>query len=161
MADIAGAFTGLKYIRDFTKWVSDMKQDAEVLSRVNEAMRAAGEVQDKLQELREENLRLLEEKRQLADQLRDVADWQNRRAAYQLTETPGGGHVLRSEGPPVHYACPSCAESKRELQILQKYRTAVGSYQCPSCETEYRVNVRSPLPQSPPRSNPFNSRGWT
>lgn len=84
-ADIAAAFTALKYIRDFTKWVLDMRQDAEVLSRVNEAMRATGEVQDKLQELREENLRLLEERRQLSDKLREVEDWQKRRAAYQLT----------------------------------------------------------------------------
>jgi hypothetical protein len=144
--DIAAAFTGIKYIRDFTKWVSDMKQDAEVLSRANEAMRAAGEVQDKLQELREENLRLLEEKRQLADQLRDVEDWQKRREKYHLFKAEGGGIVLRATEPFAHYACPSCADSRREIHVLQDGGNHGGTWWCPGCRLHFAVDREKPPP---------------
>lgn len=146
MVDIQAAIVGLKYIRDFTKWVGEMRQDAEILSRVNEAMRFAGDVQDKLQELREENLRLTEERRQLADQLREADDWQKRRSAYQLAQTPGGALVLKSEGPPGHYACPNCAESKRELQILQDRRVSAGFYDCRACQAFFHVDTPKPRP---------------
>jgi hypothetical protein len=146
MVEIQAAITGLKYLRDFTKWVGDMRQDAETLGKINEAMRFAGDVQDKLQELREENLRLTEEKRQLADQLRAVEDWQARRAAYKLTETDGSAIVLKSEGPPPHYACTACAESKHEIHVLQDGRNMAGSYRCPSCQATYNVKPAERMP---------------
>ena len=33
MVEIQAAITGLKYLRDFTKWVGDMRQDADQLSK--------------------------------------------------------------------------------------------------------------------------------
>ena len=138
--DIAPALTGLKYLRDFTKWVGDMRADAEVLSRTNDAMRAVGEVQDKLQELREENFRLVDENRTLTEKLREVEDWQGRRAGYQLFLAAGGGMVLRSAGPPVHYACPACAEARRQLHVLQDLGSWAGTYRCPACQVEYPVD---------------------
>jgi hypothetical protein len=80
MVDIGPAIIGLRYLRDFTKWVSDLRHDAEVLTRINEALAKVGDVQDKLQELREDNLRLTEEKRELSYRLQALEDWKRTNA---------------------------------------------------------------------------------
>ena len=43
MVDIGPALIGIRYLRDFTKWVGEMRHDAEVLGRVNEALAKVGD----------------------------------------------------------------------------------------------------------------------
>ena len=144
MADINAALTGLKCLRDFMTWVGDLRKDADVLGRVNDAMAKVGEVQDKLYELREENLRILEENRVLSEKLRDVNDFKTRRDSYRLTKTAGGATVLYSEQPTPNYACPSCAE-RGSIQVLQDKRVASGSYECPGCKSSFPVEERKQM----------------
>lgn len=97
MIEMATAIDGLKYLRDFSKWVRDLRADSDVLTRVNSALEKVGEVQDKLQELREENIKLLEENRKLTESLRESQQANSKRDRYELFKTSGGTNVLKSD----------------------------------------------------------------
>jgi hypothetical protein len=143
VVDIIPALTGLKYLRDFATWVGDLRKDADVLTRTNEAMARVGEVQDKLYELREENIKLLEENQKLNERLRENEQWEARLAGYSHFKTPGGASVLLSKEQPEHYVCPQCAESLKQLHRLQGEQVYIDKpnpYQsCTSCKTIFRV----------------------
>jgi hypothetical protein len=130
MVDLAPALLGLKYLRDFTKWVGDMRQDADVLSRTNEALRQVGEVQDKLQELREDNLRLIEEQRELTERLRMQDDLA--RIAASLTFREGEYYRAKGEAEEGPF-CTRCWDVHKRLvhiHISDYFRT------CPQCHIE-------------------------
>lgn len=144
MVEIGAAIEGLRYLKDFSKWVQGLRADSEVLTRVNAALEKVGEVQDKLHELREENYRLLDENRRLADQIRAAESWERRVASYKLIRTPGGAVVYRCDEGTPHYACPKCIED-HSVQILQDKKVYSGTYLCPGCKSEYGVDPgRSP-----------------
>jgi regulator of replication initiation timing len=132
MVDIGPALLGLKYLRDFTRWVGDMREDADVLTRTNEALRQVGEVQDKLQELREDNLQLIEEKRSLSERLRAMEESARLSASLAFRDgeyyrqTEGGSE----EGP----FCTRCWDVHRNL-VRMHANNMFGS-QCPQCTLE-------------------------
>jgi hypothetical protein len=139
MVDLAPAVAGITYLRDFMKYVTGLRRDADVLERVNEALEKVGAVQDKLQELRDHNIRLLEENRELKLDIQDAEEWKARLAAYTLVKTPGGAIVLSSNAPTPHYACPGCAERDEELHPLQGLNVYAGLYKCPNCKEQYPI----------------------
>jgi hypothetical protein len=135
MSDIQTAVVGINYLREFGKWVSGLRKDAEVLGRVNEAMVQVGEVQDKLYELREENLKLLEENRQLTDKLKalDIVVVFRAPAYYRKTETG-------EDGP----FCQRCRDVDGRLVRVTLFTTATGkpAATCDQCTIE-RIQRRT------------------
>lgn len=131
MVDIGPALLGLRYLRDFTKWVSGLRHDAEVLTRVNEALEKVGEVQDKLQELREDNLRLVEEKRELTERFRAQED--AARTDASLVYRDGEYYKQASGGSEDGPYCSRCWDTHRRLvrvHVSEFFRT------CPQCHIE-------------------------
>ena len=135
MSDIQTAVIGINYLREFVGWVTNLRKDAEVLGRVNEAMAKVGAVQDKLYELREENLKLLEENRQLNGDLKALqalqilaADLQFRQPAYYRKTETG------EDGP----FCQRCWDVDRRLVRVEMFKNAFGTLTpaCAQCNLE-------------------------
>ncbi len=96
------------------------------------------ELREAVLNVKDELLKLREENQSLKETLLARDEWKSRSEAYVLTLMPGGATVYRSEGPPEHFACPRCFES-RQIQILQDRRNRAGSYQCPGCNYSFLV----------------------
>lgn len=141
VASIAGAYQGLKVVKELLTAAFEAKVDAEAKPKILEAQSRLGEIQDTLFGLREQLFQLQEERGQLQSQLTAAQGWNERFGRYELANTPGGAIVFRFKGEPAHFACPSCV-NKQEIHVLQDNRTFSGKYRCTGCESEYPVQLR-------------------
>jgi hypothetical protein len=107
--------------------------------QVTAALDLVSDATDRLQSIQADAIDLRHENAALKEKLAAADDWKSRRAEYQLVQSPGGAFVLEDVHPPTHFACPSCAESKREIHILQPGSIYTGTSDCPSCKTQYNV----------------------
>ena len=138
MASITGAYQGLKAVKDILGAIFDAKVDAEVRTRITEALAKLGTAQDTLFELREELFTLQSKNNELRQEIADAKSWQSQADQYTLVKTAGGAVVYKFKGQPEHFACPSCF-MKKEIQILQTNRTYSGKYRCTGCTSEFPV----------------------
>ncbi|WMJ09877.1 hypothetical protein [Nitrosomonas sp. sh817] len=143
---IAGAYQGLKAVKEILTTAFEAKVDAEVKPKILEAQGKLGEVQDVLFILRERLSELQQERDDLKAKLANAEAWQSQADQYELTTTPGTAVVYRYKGQPDHFACPSCF-NKREVHILQDNKLMAGTYRCTGCGFNYRV-------KSPTHFNP-------
>jgi regulator of replication initiation timing len=154
MTIITGAYNGLKTVKDVFTGLSDLKIETETLAKINESVKSVGEAQDALFQLREELFRLQSDNDALRKKLSNVESWDNKISNYSLIKTNAGAVVYKSNGDPLHYACPNCA-AKQELQFLQELGGYSGSSECPSCKTMYPIEPDKPMPDIDYGSNSY------
>jgi ribosomal protein L34E len=107
-------------------------------SQVAEALDLISDVGDRLLSIQTSLLAMQQENATLRASIAEAQHWQSRRNEYSLFRTPEGATVLVSNAPIRHYACPACAEAKKELQVLQQMKgNRVGT--CPACKASYWV----------------------
>jgi hypothetical protein len=89
-------------------------------------------LQETIMELREavlnakdEVLRLREENQTLRGQVSEKLAWEAASAQYKLVATPTGGTVYHTEGPPPHYACPTCFASRKTIPLQHRGGSSV------------------------------------
>jgi len=87
------------------------------------------------------NAELTQKLAELQLALQKQESFENRKACYEMVETPAGNMLYRlredvAGGQPVHYACPVCME-KDQISILQ---VRDSSAQCIPCKHMYRIN---------------------
>jgi hypothetical protein len=87
---------------------------------------------------KDEVLELRQERQEPAALLAAQEDWRARTAPYKLVRTDGGAIVWHSEGPPFHFACPTCFE-KRSVQVLQDSNSTGGHFYCTSCDKKFPI----------------------
>jgi hypothetical protein len=135
--DIAGALTGLTFIRESFTALLRGKIEAESQARVLDALERVGNVQDALFGLREDLARLQTENESLRARLGALDEWRSVATKYQLVQTAGGGFVYASSGPPPHFACPKCFNEAKQIQVLQP----AGEWaSCPACRMAFEVS---------------------
>ena len=140
---LTGAYQGLQAAKDILITLFDAKVDSEANSKILEAQRRLGEVQDALFMLREKLAELQEERENLCKELASAQGWTDTAGKYELHQTSGGAVVFRYKEHPEHFACPSCY-NKKQIQILQDNHVLHGTFGCPGCNTNYPVkNKRS------------------
>jgi hypothetical protein len=127
----------------------------ELTKRVGELVKGAATLglQETIIDLREavlntkdEVLRLREENQALRSQVAGKSAWEETSARYKLVATPTGGTVYETEGPPAHYACPSCFASEKAIP-LQHMGGDSYAYKCPKCQAHYPIREPKPRPQ--------------
>ncbi len=138
---IAGAYQGLKAVKDILTGAIEAKVDADSKAKILEAQIRLGEIQDTLFGLREQLSELQDQKRQLQEQLAAAQAWNEKLKQYELTKTVGGAVVYSYKSDPKHFACPTCI-NKSEIQILQDNRTISGKYRCTGCANEFPIEPR-------------------
>ena len=141
VTSIAGAYQGLKAVKDILTGAIEAKDDVDAKAKILEAQIRLGEIQDTLFGLREQLSELQDQKRQLQEQLVAAQAWNEKLNQYELTKTVGGAIVYNYKGDPKHFACPTCI-NKQEIQILQDNRTMSGKYRCTGCANEFPIEQR-------------------
>lgn len=114
--------------------------------------------------VKEELLQLREDNQTLRAKVSEKNTWDDASAQYKLVATPRGGTVYYADGPPPHYACPTCFASKKIIP-LQHSGGSSYSYKCTQCNAYYpieepkppRTTVFSPSPGPADRGGP---QGW-
>jgi hypothetical protein len=134
-------YNGLAFAKDALTTVLGMKMDARAREKVLAAEASLGEAQDILFNLRAEVSELQQQNTNLRRQLAKREIWIACLAAYDIVKTPGGAIVYASKSSLKHYACPTCIESKREIQVLQDNSDETGEFTCPSCTSAFRVRA--------------------
>ena len=102
------------------------------------------ELREAVLNVKDEVLHLRENNQALRAQVSEKSAWDEASARYTLVATPTGGTVYHSDGPPPHYACPTCHAS-RKIIPLQHAGGASIAYQCPQCKAYYPINERQPI----------------
>lgn len=148
LSAIAGAYQGIKNIKELVGGLIDAKADATAKDRIFDVKERLGAVQDTLFALRDALADLQAENVQLKAELAKAEAWDKRAASYELITTAGGAIVYKHSGEPEYYACPNCFESKR-VSILQTNRSYHGSYSCKGCDATYLLEPLKPI--TPPR----------
>lgn len=138
LATIKSAYDGLKIAKDVFSSYNELKNEADALGKVNEAVKKVGEAQDALYELREQMFRLQEENNNLKQKLSENANWEEKISNYQLVATVGGAIVYQSKEGTHHFICPSCV-TRRQIHPLQDRRVASGTYDCTGCGASFPV----------------------
>lgn len=139
---ISTTYEGIKTCKALFQGILDKKIDDEVGKRAEEIISKLGNAQDTLFSMRDTLFKLQEENKKLCEQIEQSNKWETRRGEYTLVETDGGAIVYQYQGDPKHYACPSCIENNKAIQILQDNRTGSGKYRCVSCSAEYPIKPR-------------------
>lgn len=109
--------------------------------------------------VKEEVLQLREDNQALRSQLSEKAAWDDAAAQYKLVATPTGGTVYHTEGPPPHYACPTCYASGKIIPLQHRGGGSI-YYLCPPCKVSYPIREHEPsVTTSPPRRR-SGPHGW-
>ena len=137
MSAAKGAFEAVRSAKKGLEKYVDLKAEIQSQEAVTGALERLGAALDSLFDLREALSDLQDDNAQLKDRLRSYETWDQRASEYALTRTRGGAVVYRSDGPPEHFACPSCYE-RREIQVLQE-STGFASASCPGCRAKFMV----------------------
>lgn len=139
------AWEGIKATKEILgtalKATADFKAKEEILT----AQEKIGDVQDRLFELRDQLNQLQNEKRDLADKLREAEAWAEKVGQFELAKASGGAIAYKFKGEPVHYACPSCLNSK-QIQPLQFNNAWSGVFTCQGCKANYQLEPTRPMP---------------
>ncbi len=138
LVSVKAAYDGLKFAKDVFSAFSELKNETETITKINEAVKRVGEAQDALYELREELFRLQEENNLLRQKVSKEEDWNQRLSEYELTETEGGAVVYKAIKGTTHYICPSCVV-KKEIHPLQDRRVVAGVFDCPGCGKQFPI----------------------
>jgi hypothetical protein len=94
------------------------------------------DVRDRLVQFVSAQVELIQETAALKAKVAEAEDWKSRRAQYSLHQTAVGGFVLAyTAGEPKHFACLTCAESKKEVHPLQQGDEYTGTHSCAACKT--------------------------
>jgi rubredoxin len=150
MVDLASIGVLAKLLAKGREILTDLRNknlSTEHKAAVDEAMIIGAEANEKLFEIQGSMIELQEKNADLAKQLEAQDQWQARIASYQTTKTPAGGIVLAKGDPPEHYACPTCAEAKKQIHILQDDSPYAGTATCKNCGTSYEKQEPKPIPQ--------------
>jgi hypothetical protein len=124
-----------------------ISEAVELTKKLGELVKGAATIglQETIMELREavlntkdEVLRLREENQELRAEVSEKSAWDEAASRYQLIATPTGGTVYHTEGPPDHYACPTCYASRKIIPLQHCGGDSV-FYKCPQCEATYPV----------------------
>lgn len=106
--------------------------------QIGEALDLVDDIGNRVLTIQTAQIELQQQNAELRAQITDLNDWKVRRAQYRLFETSQGGFVYQSiEGERKHFACYTCAESKREIHPLQRDHEYSGTHTCASCKTSY------------------------
>jgi len=132
------AYDGLKSAKDIFSAFDDLKNEAESIAKVNEAVKQVGLAQDTLFELREELFRLQNENQKLREVSLERENWDKQFSNYELVTTEGGAVVYKSRTGVEHFICPSCV-TKRQIHPLQDNQNVSGRFSCPSCSITFPV----------------------
>jgi hypothetical protein len=140
----------------------------ELTKKISELVKAGVTLglQETIVELREavlnakdEVLRLREDNQTLRAQLSEKAAWDESAAKYELVSTPTGGTVWHTEGPPQHYACPTCFLGKKIIPLQHAGGASVYN-KCPQCNAHYPIREHEPSPRTPRSSNRGGPNDW-
>lgn len=93
--------------------------------------------------LDEENAQLRRQEAQLREEIGRKEEWAAERKKYQEKKI-GDAVVLVREDSPNTYYCATCAETKKQLIVIQGHPMAdvggFGSHRCPVCKTSLRLH---------------------
>lgn len=135
---IASVGTVLTQARSLLRGLKQSKLSSEHATAVSEALDLVSDVGDRLHQLQISLLALQQENSTLKAQIAASNNWETRFANYKLAKTPVGGFVLKSVDAEVpHFACLKCAESKKEIHVLQDDGEYAGTHGCRACGTHY------------------------
>ena len=142
IAALNGVVQAINLTKQLAKAAFDGKVDAEAKAKIGEVLEKLGDVQDGMFSLREDLHRLQVERDDLKKKLDAADSWQQRAAAYKITQTAGGAVVYISNDETPYYVCPSCF-NKNEIHPLQDNRTARGKFRCTGCTAEYPIKPQA------------------
>lgn len=150
IAEMSGAFGGIKAALDMVKGLQALKSEADINGAVINIQRTLLEAQGAALEDRERQMELIARIEILERRLRDLDDVQVDKSRYALTEFPTGrfAYVLKDEaanGEPAHKVCVKCLDEgkKSVLQTVHKH-SGGESVHCPSCKEKL---VLHPFPE--------------
>jgi hypothetical protein len=154
IADISGLASVLTAARKLLHQLQQGKLSSEHQPLVADALDVVADASNRLFKIQTDLIELQQENTDLRKKCADNESWSARRAAYELFQTSAGGLVLRYTGLPEHFACPRCAESAKELHVLQpppnKY---AGSTECRACGAFFEIEIPRPIPPFDPYAN--------
>lgn len=139
------AHTTLKSILD------DLKKDDTSLKHQQLIDQAFDIIMDGNERLLQIQTTMIEIQRQnaaLSEQIQAAKAWESRIAKYSVFQAPGGGIVFRANEPFVHYACPRCAETEKQLHSLQPGSLYTGLFACPGCRCVFAINPPREIPDA-------------
>jgi hypothetical protein len=153
------AYSGLKFAIETLRTVVGTKTQIAAEGKIADALDHLGKVQDTLFELRNELAAMQDQNRELKDKLGAQESWDKIAEGYNLVATPSGGTVYHSDGPPPHYACPTCFASQKRIPLQHCGGSSV-AYQCPQCKAYYPINEHKPQVTAPPVGRRGGPHGW-
>jgi hypothetical protein len=153
VTEIAGLASVLTSARSLLQRLPQNRLASEHQSLVAEALALVAEAGDRLLQIQTDVLEVQRENAGLIAQLEAADDWKSRIGGYTLRKTATGGVVLHGTNPFEHDICPTCAEGKKQIHVLQDDGPHTGSSSCPSCGKSYRMKEPETL------SSP--SGGWS
>jgi hypothetical protein len=109
--------------------------------------------------VKDEMLRLREENQALRTQVAEKSSWDESAAGYKLIATPTGGTVYHTEGPPDHYACPTCFASRKIIPLQHAGGSSV-AYQCPQCKAMFPIQERQARSKLEPPTGRGGANSW-
>jgi predicted RNA-binding Zn-ribbon protein involved in translation (DUF1610 family) len=152
--EIGAAATVLNQARGLLKQLQQSKLSSQHEALVREAMDVVSDATERLLGIHSGLLELQQENAALKAMIEKARSWETRLAQYPLVKAPGGGLILQSKQPIDHFACPTCAETDKEIHVLQPGSDWGGDYHCRKCDASYSVAVPKPMPHA-------GSGGWT
>jgi hypothetical protein len=117
------------------------------------------ELREAVLNAKDEVLRLREDNQALRTQVSEKAAWDESAAKYSLVATPTGGTVYHTDGPPPHYACPTCFAAKTIIPLQHAGGSSI-SFKCPQCKAYYPIREHEPERRVPPTPNRGGPNGW-
>jgi predicted RNA-binding Zn-ribbon protein involved in translation (DUF1610 family) len=89
----------------------------------------------------------------------EAESWKDVSAKYTLVATPSGGTVYETEGPPPHFACPTCFVSKKIIPLQHAGGSSV-AYQCPQCKAMFPIQERQARSKFEPPAGRGGPNSW-
>jgi hypothetical protein len=130
---------GISDVLELTGKVGDLVKAGMTL----ELQETIVKLREAVLDVKEDVLRLREENQALRAKAAEKSAWVEAAAQYELVATPTGGTVYHSDGPPAHYACPTCFASEKIIPLQPKGGDSVW-YLCPQCKAPYPIKEHKP-----------------
>ena len=148
VTEVSAAAAALAEAREFlVKLQQTTVADGGDQALVKQMTDVVSDVILKLFEVDSALLGLQEENAILQGALDAVSDLERRIGQYELHQTAAGATVYRYRYLPQYYACPRCAESSRQIHILQPVEDhPSGDYRCPGCAESYPFRATMMIP---------------
>lgn len=154
ISSFSGLGTVLKTARGLLTKLQQNRLADEQRPLVDQALEVVRDIGDRILDLQTAQSKLEEENAALRQKVVELTAAQDRRSQYKLIKTQAGTFVYEFQAEPKHYACPTCLESKEEIQPLQPNGMFRGTCTCRSCKNTFAIE---------PSKEPPEDRGgsWT